>query len=289
MEKNPDDRIRSAEAFAVALEKLLVHDPTALDDLVGSGHDLHNAQAPSFGPGGEVIVRRGPGGRHSAPAGSVPDTVAAQGLAPAGMAGSTVGVDPTAGGWRSVPTAPHGVPRSPDGGVPGGQDYYRLGPEPGRRREQAAALSPALLLILGLIGLIVVIAVVLRLTGGSTGGTVDIGGDPSPSVTVPQGSTSPTTGPSSSAGVTPSGSPTPSRTRRASVTPTPSSPSPRPSSPAPTSAPPSSPPVTTPPATTPPATTPPATSPAASTEPSAPVSVSPQSSRQGGLTGAGQG
>jgi len=298
MQKNPTDRIRSAEVFAIALEKLLIHDPTALDDLGGSGHDLRSAQAPTFGPDGGVTVPRSGSGRHSAgeasgARSSVPDTVGAPGLAAAagavGAGGTTLGGNP-AGGWRSVATAAQGVPVGGPGGPagPGGfgaDDYYRLGPEPGRRRERRQGLSPALLLILGLIGLIVVIAVVIRLTGGSPGGTVDVGNDPTPSVTGPAGTTTPTTAPSisGSASTSPS-TPSRSRSRSASPSPTTTSPSTRPSSPAVSSPPPSSPPPSSPPPSSPPS------SPPASTEPSPTVSVtvSPLALLPGGLTGVGE-
>ncbi len=70
MEKEPAHRVRSAEAFAVALEKLLAHDPTALDDIGGAPDTrLHQAQAPAFGPDGGITMR-GNGGRHSAGAGA---------------------------------------------------------------------------------------------------------------------------------------------------------------------------------------------------------------------------
>lgn len=286
MEKDPLDRVRSAEAFAIALEKLLAHDPSARDSLRGSRetpghhHHLQSAQAPVIGPSGVAAARSG---RHSA-AGEAPG--AADGAPPTVAAPRRVA---DAGAWPSVATAPAGVPltRRQGGGASGGDGFDPLGPSL-RRREQKPVLSPTWLLIGGLVLVIAVVAVLIALTRGG-GGTV-IDDEPTPGPVVPTASSGAGLLPSALA--TGSASPTPSRsTPRRSVTRSPSvsasvTGSPTGSPTASVSSPPaSSPPASSPNPSTPDPSTPGPSSPAVS-EPPTP-SVGPPSLGGGALVAPG--
>ncbi|MFN8080812.1 MAG: protein kinase [Kineosporiaceae bacterium] len=273
MEKDPADRVRSAEAFAIALEKLLAHDATALDDLAGSRQDgaahhrhLQSAQAPVIGPDGVVAARAG---RHSAPVSSPPSPPSssiAGGLdAPPtrvtpGAADTVAAARP--GGWPSVPTAPQGVPTTRRAGGGAATGSRPPGPNAGRRREGKPKISPTWLLIGGLLGVIVLVVVLIVATSQDPGGLVDVT-DPTPTSGATGAQTPsllPTTSPTGS--VTPSGRKSSSRPSRSpSVSPSSGVPSSVPSSgrptspsastPAPSSPEPSSPDPTSPPPTTP--------------------------------------
>lgn len=101
MEKDPQERVRSAEAFAVVLEKLLKRDPTALNGIGGAGRGgLSAARAP--------LPARSPG----RPGGAVTPS---EGAGAAGAAART-GEPPSRRSLRNTPaTAPQGVPQTDPG------------------------------------------------------------------------------------------------------------------------------------------------------------------------------
>ncbi|MBK7623528.1 MAG: protein kinase [Kineosporiaceae bacterium] len=274
MEKDPADRVRSAELFAIALEKLLAHDPTALADIGGSRQDgtahhrhVHSAQAPMIGPDGVAASRAG---RHSAPP-TAPSPASSSPIA-GGLGAPPTRVTPGAadtvaaprpGGWPSVPTAPQGLPATRRAGGGAAAGSRPPGPNTGRRRDGRPKISPTWLLIGGLLGVIVLVVVLIVATTEDPGGPVDVtDATPTSQVTGAQTpSLLPTT--SQTGSLTPTGRKSSSRPSRSpsvapsSGVPTSAPPSSgRPSSPAPSSPAPSSPGPTSPDPTTPPPTTP---------------------------------
>jgi serine/threonine-protein kinase len=285
MEKDPARRVRSAEAFALALEKLLAHDPSALDDIGGADDGpLHGAQAPSFGPDGGVAGWYGGSGRHSAGATADPGADVAATIHLSSQPGQPVPQRPQ---WASTDTAPQGVAfgGAGDDGDSIARGRSLLGPGSSRRRGTRKGISPAVMLMLALLGVVVVLVIVINVTGTGRN-LVDLGGDPTP--TPSQGAASPTPGGPS---VTGTGTPSGSRTRstKPSRSPSPSTsarPTGGPSSPPPSSPPPTSPPPSSPPPSNPPPSSPPPTSPPpVSVPPSVIVSIGPS----GGALAAGRG
>ncbi len=282
MEKDPDHRVRSAEAFAVVLEKLLAHDPTALDETgggreTGGGNALQQAQAPTMGPDG-IAVPRGGGGRHSGAAGAGAaaaqraagehDTDAGEGAsiaattglgaagAPSTGTGRPVGAQTAVGQWPASQAPPNGR-SGPDGG-PG---YYdEDGERAARRRGRGPSVPPAMLLIIGLLALLLVLILVIAKTASDPGGRVDPATEPTPTVEI---SATPTGSPTASASTSPSASLSPSATRSRSTSTSPSSTT---TSPSPSASPSPSPSASSSPTAS--VTSPPASSPASSPSPS---------------------
>ncbi len=291
MEKDPAHRIRSAEVFADALDKLAVHDPTALDDIGGP--------AGQVVPGLAAAPAVGTGGLSGAPADATVNLAGTPGYPDYGAgAGATTG--PGTGpntGSGSGPFQPPGTGSQSGGFQTGGAPWGHTAPQgyplPGVERRFGAEAplrdeelmpsrrqlrdprgpSPVLLVILGLLAVAILVFILVRWPGI---GVIDMKEEPKNSTTPTQSvsgvapslnqsasvsssaattatgrTTSRTTAPSSSSSTAPS----PTRTSASPTTPRPTTPTTAPPT-TPTTAPPTTP--TTAPPTTP--TTPTVTS-----------------------------
>ncbi len=227
MEKDPQQRIRSSEAFGDALDKLAAHDPSALDGITGRAPGrspgLGSAQAPQVGPGGALL---GPGGALLGPGAAAADA----GVGTSPTTRTTRMAPAPSGTWNAPATSPDGVgtaggpPRfgPPQSGY--GQEDDELGTGSGRRRQSKPRLSPALLIMLALLALVILL---LLWVSGGEGGRVNLGGDePTPSATQSSGPAGLLATASTTPGASATTSPTPSARATTSTTTRPPTPTP---------------------------------------------------------------